>query len=940
MMSTTSQPQPQPHQWPRQGNIQSAAITGAASMGATAPAMDSGVCNYIDLSRDAAAAGGRGAMMTMTKEVEQFARRVHEECGRVKRHGFQVDNVRNQQENVTMLLANIWSTGRGDIDSAIEELYNRTFSSYGKWMKMMPSEKQAWEAQLNLGVNKMLERIMLWWCMWGECANLRFMPELLSWAFYRLQARRDHDLPQGNFLATFVKPMYTLLKKEMGMGFGTGKVDMAGIKFDHTSIKNYDDINEFFWTVQCLRDDYQVDSPDALIEHLQSKHKKTYMERRGILHSIKSNMRVITFYMVLFHVLVIMAHDVPFSQTALPLCPPQDDESSLRDHAALSAEQRHQERQKLLELMPPNPYVSCNWNTAVCTYTDLYSHTVSYNCLDQLEALNQSGKVEQYNHLNDDIPLLYLTPFLGNLFAVFDPSTTGGFDDVTGLWKTRAKQLQLFDPLWLRSTAIVDKKRVSSSEFIEDQCPCIKNHTTPDNEGSWIVDDGSDTACQVCERKARLASYHHTPKWEIMSKHNDMMTCDFHYQSAAQTKFNSSLAGPDHQLDAQAGWVDDFILAANASFCCRVDFTSKDAHRVWKVRTDGDHMPWCQWSLRAVFVEWGPAYQDTRTHLLGATVTLTALRVVAQLLNLWVEWGSASSINAGGCLGCFGSYVHTGRRLVYYLFMLILLIVSAETCDHNTCGQGLLEELRAAVQHHILGHEWAKRLFLVVCIVVVIVELAWSVLPLVERLLTACMRQKHIDKLQSAQKCFQIFPPLYTKIKGPMNSRLYLKYATVWFLIICAKSWFSYYFEIRLQIVNEATTWAAIIGNHTASHDLLSHEHFWERYLFTNIRTHLGDRVVAFAVTALMWIPIVIVFMLDTQIIFTMAQMFFGVFNGVNLRIGHVNSWDQFCLRFPKLLPKFEKNIIASNSQALQDAYTGSKARWFARRCASAPSHC
>lgn len=34
-------------------------------------------------------------------------------------------------------------------------------------------------------------------------------------------------------------------------------------------------------------------------------------EKRGILHSLKSNARPFTFYLVLFHFLVLLAHDVP-----------------------------------------------------------------------------------------------------------------------------------------------------------------------------------------------------------------------------------------------------------------------------------------------------------------------------------------------------------------------------------------------------------------------------------------------------------------------------------------------------------------------------------------------------------------------------------------------------------------------------------------------------
>ena len=85
----------------------------------------------------------------------------------------------------------------------------------------------------------------------------------------------------------------------------------------------------------------------------------------------------LTFYFVLFHLLVSIAHDVPFSQTPLPLCPPQTvvKKSEKADHA---------HREKILNLLPPNPFIGCSLGTGVCTYTNIFANTVSYNCLEQL----------------------------------------------------------------------------------------------------------------------------------------------------------------------------------------------------------------------------------------------------------------------------------------------------------------------------------------------------------------------------------------------------------------------------------------------------------------------------------------------------------------------------------------------------------------------------
>ena len=72
---------------------------------------------------------------------------------------------------------------------------------------------------------------------------------------------------------------------------------------------------------------------DLVVSHTQlgiegmilqlKKEKKTYVERRGLLHSVKSNLRVFTIYICMFHLIVTVAHFVPFEQDTVPLCPPQ-----------------------------------------------------------------------------------------------------------------------------------------------------------------------------------------------------------------------------------------------------------------------------------------------------------------------------------------------------------------------------------------------------------------------------------------------------------------------------------------------------------------------------------------------------------------------------------------------------------------------------------------
>lgn len=220
-------------------------------------------------------------------------------------------------------------------ERAVKALHHHTLSSYENWATKMQKMKildaygrRGGEVS---GISTRLYEVVLWWCIWGEAANMRFVPEFLSWVFWSLvQERRTVETYFGRyedgegFLRHVMRPMYEHVRSE------AFKKDMAGNNCDHSQKKNIDDINEYFWrrggAGSCVK--FRACSTSApegmkgLIEQLQ-KEKKTYVERRGLLHSLKSNLRVFTVYICLFHLVVAVAHLVPFEQNSLPLCPPQ-----------------------------------------------------------------------------------------------------------------------------------------------------------------------------------------------------------------------------------------------------------------------------------------------------------------------------------------------------------------------------------------------------------------------------------------------------------------------------------------------------------------------------------------------------------------------------------------------------------------------------------------
>ena len=99
---------------------------------------------------------------------------------------------------------------------------------------------------------------------------------------------------------------------------------------------------------------------------------------------------------------------------------------------------------------------------------------------------------------------------------------------------------------------------------------------------------------------------------------------------------------------------------------------------------------------------------------------------------------------------------------------------------------------------------------------------------------------------------------------------------------------------------------------------------FWDTLLLEEVQSPEGGVVVANAVLLLTWVPIFFVFVMDSQIAFSLCQMIVGVWAGVNLRVGHVNSWIDFEHRLArKLIRKFRVNLDATTREIVGAADVG-----------------
>lgn len=256
--------------------------------------------------------------------------------------GFQKDNVRNQREHLILLLSNVHirlspkpePLTKLD-DRAVDAVMNKLFKNYKKWCKFLgrkhslrlPQDKQ--EAQ-----QRKILYMGLYLLIWGEAANVRFMPECLCYIFHNM-AYELHGLLAGNvsvvtgenirpsyggddeaFLKKVITPIYRVIEQE-------SKKSNDG-KAPHSAWCNYDDLNEYFWSPDCfslgwpMRDDGELFKSVRESKAMQGEHpsqkisskstgKSYFVETRTFWHIFRSFDRMWTFYTLLLQAMIIIA---------------------------------------------------------------------------------------------------------------------------------------------------------------------------------------------------------------------------------------------------------------------------------------------------------------------------------------------------------------------------------------------------------------------------------------------------------------------------------------------------------------------------------------------------------------------------------------------------------------------------------------------------------
>nr|XP_004236315.1 callose synthase 10 [Solanum lycopersicum] len=238
--------------------------------------------------------------------------------------GFQKDNVRNQRENVILIVANAQSRlgipvgADPKIDEkVITEVFLKVLDNYIKWCRYLRI-RLVWNKLEAINRDRKLFLVSLYFCIWGEAANVRFLPECICYIFHHMARELDAILDHGearpapcclgedqsvSFLEKIIRPIYDTIVSEAARN-NNGKAA-------HSKWRNYDDFNEYFWSPACFELGWPFNKESSFLRKPAKKGKRTgkstFVEHRTFLHLYRSFHRLWIFLVVMFQALTIIA---------------------------------------------------------------------------------------------------------------------------------------------------------------------------------------------------------------------------------------------------------------------------------------------------------------------------------------------------------------------------------------------------------------------------------------------------------------------------------------------------------------------------------------------------------------------------------------------------------------------------------------------------------
>ncbi|KAK9676530.1 hypothetical protein RND81_11G083100 [Saponaria officinalis] len=262
--------------------------------------------------------------------------------------GFQKGNVANQREHLILILANMDVRVKMSDDyevldyNTIHQLMEKTFKNYERWCDYLHCKSNL---KFPAGADRQqleLLYIALYLLIWGEASNVRFMPECLCYIFHNM-ATEIHGILFGNanpitgetyqtarhgdesFLKDVIAPIYDVIRKEV-------KRNQGG-RASHSAWRNYDDLNEYFWSQKCFKLGWPMDRNADFFVHTDEirpssmkhdqavtgkrKPKTNFVEMRTFWHLFRSFDRLWIFFILAFQTMVIVAWDPSGSITSI-----------------------------------------------------------------------------------------------------------------------------------------------------------------------------------------------------------------------------------------------------------------------------------------------------------------------------------------------------------------------------------------------------------------------------------------------------------------------------------------------------------------------------------------------------------------------------------------------------------------------------------------------
>ncbi|KAL7158229.1 hypothetical protein ABFS83_02G128600 [Erythranthe nasuta] len=252
--------------------------------------------------------------------------------------GFQKDSVANQREHLILLLANVHIRQPNPDqqpkldDRALTEVMKKLFKNYKKWCKYLGRKSSLWLPTIQQEVQqRKLLYMGLYLLIWGEAANLRFMPECLCYIYHHM-AFELYGMLAGSvspMTGENIKPAYggeeeVFLRKVITPIYNEARHSKGG-KSKHSEWRNYDDLNEYFWSVNCFKLGWPMrDEAEFFclpVEEIRADRtegsetvkgdrwigKINFVETRSFWHIFRSNDRMWSFFILCLQAMIIIA---------------------------------------------------------------------------------------------------------------------------------------------------------------------------------------------------------------------------------------------------------------------------------------------------------------------------------------------------------------------------------------------------------------------------------------------------------------------------------------------------------------------------------------------------------------------------------------------------------------------------------------------------------